>query len=319
MSEQRPGYRLKELAAMLIRYSGLPRLIREYFLRNKVSILVYHDPSPEALERHLAYLSERYRIIPLETLVDAIHRKDWSKIDRKSLIVTIDDGHAGNFALLDVFKRYEITPTLYLCSHIVGTNRHFWQTRAGCSVNTLKRLETGRLLEILSAGCGFTPEREYPERQALTRPEIAAMSGRIDLESHGKHHLNLNACGRETLRDEITGSKAALETMLGTSCRHFAYPFGDHSERVVERVREAGYRSARTVLPGWNGPDADPYRLKITGMVPDHASVNMLAVKLCGIAYCLECFLIRLVSLISALLPPRGSGEKAAKSIQHEC
>jgi hypothetical protein len=45
---------------------------------------------------------------------------------------------------------------------------------------------------------------------------------------------------------------------------------------------EAGYVSARTVDIGWNGPDSDPYRLKVVG-ITDDASINYLVCQLSGI------------------------------------
>ena len=67
----------KELAALLIRLSGIPWLTREWFGRHKVSILVYHNPAPETMDRHLTYLSKHHRFITLNRAVDAISTNDF--------------------------------------------------------------------------------------------------------------------------------------------------------------------------------------------------------------------------------------------------
>ena len=50
------------------------------------------------------------------------------------------------------------------------------------------------------------------------------------------------------------------------------------------RTRSAGYRSARSTRMGWNGPDTDPYALRIIG-VDDTASVSCLAADLGGFGW----------------------------------
>ena len=44
--------------------------------RKRVTIVVYHDPSPEVLDRHLAYLTAHYRAITLDRLAEALHSGD---------------------------------------------------------------------------------------------------------------------------------------------------------------------------------------------------------------------------------------------------
>src|SRR5262249_32896745 len=107
---------VKEAMGFVARYSGAAFLIREVYARKKVSIVVYHNPSSIMLSKHLAYLVERYTPIRLEVLIRAIYAKDWSGVPPKALVITLDDGLRGNFKLLKVFRRYQVVPTIYLCS-----------------------------------------------------------------------------------------------------------------------------------------------------------------------------------------------------------
>ena len=90
------AFSTRELSARLIRYAGIPALVRQLATRSRVTIVMYHDPTPEALESQLAYLTKRYRFMPLAPLVEAMHSGDWSQIPAHGLVVTIDDGHRGN-------------------------------------------------------------------------------------------------------------------------------------------------------------------------------------------------------------------------------
>ena len=44
---------------------------------------MYHDAKPTVFAKHIAYLSRHYTVIALDTLVAAIHRKDFSQIPQK--------------------------------------------------------------------------------------------------------------------------------------------------------------------------------------------------------------------------------------------
>ena len=94
---------LKEAAGFVVRWSGLAAVIRNTYARNKVSILLYHNPEPALLDRHLTYLRQRYTFIPLQELVDAIHAHDTVALPAKGLVIPFDDGERENLAVLETF------------------------------------------------------------------------------------------------------------------------------------------------------------------------------------------------------------------------
>ena len=263
---------LKNIVAIFVCLSGMPVLIREWICRHRVAILLYHDPKPSIFAKHIAYLSRHYTIIPLDTLVAAVHRKDFSQVPPKSVVITIDDGHAGNIALLPIFKQYRIRPTLYVCTQIIDTHRHFWFRIAGQSKaekERLKRLPNAERLAHLKRTAGFEPEKVYPERQALTISEIQEMAENVDFQPHTRFHPILPRCPEVECREEILGSKTDLETLLGVTCSHFSYPNGDYTERESEMVKTGGFRSARTTDIGWNPLEMPLYRLKAVPITDD--------------------------------------------------
>src|SRR5258705_5223266 len=116
----------KKIFFALLRYSGIPFLVRHLAASRKATIILYHSPGKENFENHIRYLSSRYNFITLDNLVDATRTKDWSGIPRRALVVTFDDGHRSNYELLPLFEKYRIRPTIYLCSRIIGTHRRYW-------------------------------------------------------------------------------------------------------------------------------------------------------------------------------------------------
>ena len=80
----------------------------------------------------------------------------------KSLIVTFDDGHIGNYDLLPVLRAKKIPVTIFLCAGIIDTKRHFWfkhkpPSHRSSSLRQMPTASGWRLLEKT----GFTQETEY--------------------------------------------------------------------------------------------------------------------------------------------------------------
>ena len=260
---------LKNVVAFVVCLSGLPVFVREWMHRKHVPILLYHDPKPAVFAKHIAYLSHHYTPIALDILVGAIHQNDFSGIPPKSVVITIDDGHVGNFELLPIFKQYQIRPTLYVCTQLINTHRHFWFKIKGQSKaekERLKQLPNAERLTRLKNTADFEPKKVYPDRQALNSAEIEEMTENVDFQPHTQFHPILPHCTETECQQEILGSKSDLEGLLGVECRHFSYPNGDWTEREVELVKAGGFRSARTTEIGWNTLDTPPYKLKAIPM-----------------------------------------------------
>ena len=272
----------KELLGFVVRFAGAEILIRAVCSWRRATIVVYHDPSPDVFARHMAYLSRRYAFIPLETLVRAIETQDWSDVPLRALVVTLDDGHKGNRALVDVCKAHGITPTIYLCSQIADTHRHFWWKTTWSKETRFAEMPHVQFLNLLRDKADYWPEKAYPDRQALDRTELLEMRAHVTFGSHTRFHPVLTQCDDATLTTEVTQSKAELERLLGVPVEHFAYPNGNYSSRETDCVRRAGYRSARSLRVGWNALNTDRYALKVTG-VQDDASLNVLSGQITGV------------------------------------
>ena len=311
---------IKNLAGFTLRCSGILLLFRSLYLRHKATIIYYHDPSPQVFEKHMRYLSKHYNIITLDFLVEAIHNCSWAKLPPKSLVITFDDGHKGNFNLLPVFKKYKIVPTIYVCSQIVETFRHFWfKVATGKKKLELLQCSNQMRLQHLAQEYDFEPSKEYPEqeRQALSKEEIDLMNGYVDFQSHSRFHPVMTNCSQVECEQEIVLAKDEVERLVGNRCKHFSYPRGAYSEREIFYSKKAVYASARTCDVGWNDAKTDPYRLKTT-LIADDASVNWLAVQLTGIPQYLHA--LRGNPNFSCRLPvqSRGKGTRFGQSQAHK-
>jgi len=262
--------------------STVPYFIREVAQRRRVTILVYHKLPPETADRHFEALRRRYNFISLADYL--AHRTDAARrLPPKPLIITFDDGHQGNHALKPVLEKHGIRVTLFLCSGLVGTNRHFWfETAMSDSVRqALKRVPDEERLEVL-AKLGFSETAEQPTRQALSASEIEDMKPVVDFQSHTVYHPLLPQCSEPRAFDEISRSKIQLEDEFGLSIYALAYPNGDYSAREIAAARQSGYQCALTLDRGFNSRTTPPFQLKRI-CINDDASVTELIVKASGL------------------------------------
>jgi peptidoglycan/xylan/chitin deacetylase (PgdA/CDA1 family) len=111
------------------------------------------------------------------------------------------------------------------------------------------------------------------ELATMTWAELRAHAERgVVIGSHGVSHAHLPQLSDGEVRRELDESKEQIEDELGRACTEFAYPYGEHDERVRRLVREAGYERAY----GLHRDGADPYALRRLDLYRRHGPVRAL-------------------------------------------
>ena len=267
---------IKEFLAALVVLTGIARATRAWLWRDRVAVLLYHDPDPATLDRHLTYLQKLCDLVPL-TDATAPGR------GRPRAAITFDDGHVGNAKLLPIFAKHKVRPTIFLCSSIVGRTRSHWWLHPGsleAGHERLKRMTNAERLAELAAH-GYHQEA-HDRPTGLSLEQIEAMRAHVDFQAHTRFHPVLTRCSDSECADEIGTSRHELEALLRGACEHFAYPNGNYGDREVGLVAAAGYKSARTCDVGWSDHRSDPLRLP-TIIIDDGASTRRFAAQLTGI------------------------------------
>jgi len=105
-------------------------------------------------------------------------------------------------------------------------------------------------LESLRAQCGASAAAR-PTHRPLTADELRELSadGLVEIGAHTRSHQFLSARTPDEQREEIAGSKQALEAICGHEIRAFSYPYGSRDSYSAESeriVREAGFLGAFT-------------------------------------------------------------------------
>ncbi len=279
---------MRDLAFLILRLAGAPLILREVFRGKKVTILCYHDPVPQVFERHLLALKKRYNIISLKGYVDSRKGRTTKKLPPKALVITVDDGFAGNYQLREVIPGCGVPITVFLCSSIVATKRRYWWTTIENprDAGEFEKLPDDERLRLLRSR-GFEELREYDPRQSLSTAEIRELSTICDLQSHTKLHPVLPRCSTARASQEIVGSKVELEQKFGLTVYALAYPHGKYGDREVEIAKVAGYDCAVTTQSGVNDSTTDLFRLHRI-CINDSADANEVIVKASGFWHALH-------------------------------
>lgn len=172
-----------------------------------------------------------------------------SKPDKRTVVLTFDDGYVDNLAACDELLRRGMRASWFIVSGSVGQHPRW-------------------------------PVDGRPSGRLLNSAELRQMhQAGMEIGSHTVSHARMPELDDTSLDRELTESKAALEYTIGAPVSSFAYPYGAWDGRCAAAVRRAGYATACTTRTGWALRDGDPYQLRRL-TVFNHDSLSSFARKL---------------------------------------
>jgi peptidoglycan/xylan/chitin deacetylase (PgdA/CDA1 family) len=169
---------------------------------------------------------------------------------RKSLSLELSEGDPARFAFESDEQRAAVA------EKVIGI------------MKGLDNHERLRLLKLIPERLAVdVPAGPPSELEPLSWDEVRRLAGLgVEFGAHTKTHPILSKIiDVKELSEEIGVSKSRLEEELGAPAVHFCYPNGralDFNEKVVEVVREHGFLSAVTTVPGLNFAGAHPFLLR---------------------------------------------------------
>lgn len=96
----------------------------------------------------------------------------------------------------------------------------------------------------------------------ISRTRVKAMiKAGWEIDAHTINHRDLTTLDASGLRTEVAGSREKIRQAFGVPVNGFCYPAGRFDPTVEQAVRDAGYRSATTELPGRATPAQDRFAL----------------------------------------------------------
>ncbi|WP_445151723.1 polysaccharide deacetylase family protein [Baekduia sp. Peel2402] len=112
----------------------------------------------------------------------------------------------------------------------------------------------------------------------ITRSRIKQMiADGWEIGAHTINHTDLTTLDAAGLRREVGGSRQKIQEAFGVLANAFCYPAGRFDPAVEDAVREAGYTSATTELPGRASPDQDRFALSRIRVDASDTAASVLA------------------------------------------
>ena len=211
-----------------------------------VPILCYHrfgdgggkmTMSSASFAAQLDWLARNdYRVIPLAQLSGYLAGRE--PLPKRSVVITIDDGYESVHRVArPLLRKHGFPATLFIYTDFIGA---------------ADALTWSQLQEL-------------------------ATSGLIDVQVHSKTHRNLIETGaaeadesyRRLLDTETRVPREVLEKRLPIQVRHFAYPYGDANQALLDALTRQRYQLGLTVNPGGNAFFAQPLMLRRTMIYGD--------------------------------------------------
>jgi peptidoglycan/xylan/chitin deacetylase (PgdA/CDA1 family) len=89
-----------------------------------------------------------------------------------------------------------------------------------------------------------------------------------ELASHTFSHISCRSVSCAAFREDVKMGRKALEEIRGVDSPNFAYPFG-HVTLQAKRTLGLDLGSARSIVPGFNGPEIDLNLLRANSLYGD--------------------------------------------------
>ena len=217
-------------------------------------ILMYHGIDKQAFfncvaaghfKEQLSWLQERYSVVPLSVLVDALQFPGPSNRAENLAAITFDDGYV-NFAewAAPILQEYKMHATVFLPTGKAGSYNDWDEGMSGF-----------HKMEIMT----YAMLRQLPEQT-------------VEVGSHGIAHLPLDQLSCSEIQKEIVQSRVDIEQSIGRPVRFFSFPYGVYPFKFRRGLRDrknellGGYRAACTTWWGRYNTRKDVHMLRRVGI-----------------------------------------------------
>jgi len=250
--------------------------------------------------KQLIFLKKKgYNFLTMSELIDLLKSK---KKIKKMVVLTFDDGYKNIVTnAYPIMKEFNAKGCFYLVSGLIDSNELLWTDYVETVIRnsgigkfefifegkkiyyTLEDkksyedtiLDIKKKLRTLPDTERVNHLKQFNDKEATVFPnefifakwkDIQSLDKRIlEIGSHTKNHPNLTKLSSsEEFETEIKSSKAEIEKMVGYEIKHFCYPAGEYNNDIIKNVKECGYKSAVTIIHGFNDERTDLFHLKRT-------------------------------------------------------
>jgi peptidoglycan/xylan/chitin deacetylase (PgdA/CDA1 family) len=253
----------------------------------------------EQFDEQVRFLKRHFHVATIDEVIEIVARKKQSR--HPMALITFDDGYIDNYTIaFPVLSSHGVQGTFFIPTSYIGTNKLTWWDR----IASIVRRSPKRTVRLTQPSREFNIERDGVLRvieQVLwtykleavgdTEAFISMLMERFEstpdesgqcfmnwdnvcemacagmaIGSHTHSHEILAKLPQNQQLEELTTSKAVLESRLGTTIEAFSYPVGlrdTFSPATQAALRQAKYQVAFSFYGGVNlSAKTDPYDIR---------------------------------------------------------
>ncbi|MHA7879107.1 MAG: polysaccharide deacetylase family protein [Saccharospirillum sp.] len=185
------------------------------------NVVIYHHvdtgtpPStsvtPEQFREHLEYYRDNgFNVVPIDRAVDAVLGRNNATLPEKALVITFDDAYRSVYTeAFPLLKEFNMPATAFINTEPMDAGRSLW-------------MSWGQAREMHEWG--------------------------ITIANHTTDHENLMNYRQEdeqawvdAIMDNVDTAQRRIEEEIGVAPPYFAYPYGEYTKAIADRIAEAGY------------------------------------------------------------------------------
>ncbi len=215
-------------------------IVSSFFSKKYVSILLYHSIDnndvfltldPDIFAMQMKYLKDKnYNVISLSDLVHTLSIK--KDIIKKTVVLTFDDGFLSHYKnVFPILQKYNYHATFFVSTGCLGSQMDNCENKP-------------------------QPTLDWPELLKMNKSSL------IDIEPHGVTHNELDNLNNKQVKKEANQSKKEIEERLNKKCDFFAYPRGKYNEKIIQILKEQGFKAAVIIEEGLINLGDDLFRLR---------------------------------------------------------
>lgn len=259
----------------------------QWYNRTTPLVLMYHriidkpfiyGLSPLEFEKQIAYITKRFRVVSIDTLVEEIKQ---GAVKPYTIALTFDDGHYDFYEnAWPILKKYNVPASLYITTAFVDGTRWLWPdllkyTLLNTAVSQINMPNLGTLsltpkdlqktwhilgdhcltlsiserMECIHAFANAAhvelPDSPAPPFHAVTWKQLIEMQHEgLIIGSHTVSHPILSGLTTAEIRDELFESADAIKNKVGYFPKGICYPNGrlsDINDDVLAQAKNIGY------------------------------------------------------------------------------
>jgi peptidoglycan/xylan/chitin deacetylase (PgdA/CDA1 family) len=216
-------------------------------------VLFYHSVKKDditSFKTQISYLAGKCKVVKASEILTASINGD-----NPVVAITFDDAFVNVFEnALPVLKKHRLPATIFVPTGNLGQSPKWDIPQTSMDKNDVVMNEK-QLMEFNKSG--------------------------FELLSHTVSHCVLTELDDDTLKDELSNSKSALEKMLGREIGGISYPHGEYNSKVCNAAKKTGYKLGFTIEPAIVNASTDPMRIGRV-IVSPHDSLFQFKLKVAG-------------------------------------